>query len=206
MNKLIFIILFIAVNIGVSMDLTEKEKEFLLSEARKSITEASVGKKYKPTTKDLSKNLEENCGAFVSLHKNEDLRGCIGYILPVMPLIEAVREMAFSAAIKDSRFMPVSSEELKDISIEISVLTPPKVIATREEFIVGKHGIIIEHDRKSAVFLPQVAPEQGWDREETLSHLCIKAGLDKNDYMHPNMVFKIFEAIVFSEQIEKLPN
>ena len=120
----------------------------------------------------FSEKFNENRGVFVTLHKNGMLRGCIGYIKPIQKLQQAVINNAVNAAVKDGRFPKVSLKEMDDIDIEISVLTPPQEISGPEEFMPGEHGIIINKVFYSAVFLPQVAPEQGWDREETLSNLC----------------------------------
>jgi len=108
-------------------------------------------------------------------------------------------DMAVNACTRDFRFNPVSEDELSDIEIEISVLTRPEKISGPEGFIPGEHGIIIKKGWNQAVFLPQVAPEQGWDRETTLEHLCMKAGLPANEWQKQGMEFYIFRAIVFSE-------
>ena len=134
------------------------------------------------------------------MHKHGQLRGCIGYIEPIKLLQEAVIDNAVNAATKDFRFSTVEINEMKDIDIEISVLTPPEEIKEPEEFITGKHGIIIRKGVRSAVFLPQVAPEQGWEREETLLHLCLKAGLAPDEWKKEGMKFFVFEAEVFGEK------
>lgn len=115
-----------------------------------------------------------------------------------MALWQAVVENAENAALKDHRFPPVRPEELKDIAIEISVLTVPRRVASLDEFIVGKHGLIISKGLRSAVFLPQVAPEQGWDRIETARQLCLKAGLPA-DAWKEGATFEVFTAEVFAE-------
>ena len=138
-------------------------------------------------------------GAFVTLKTKGRLRGCIGSIYPRQPLWEAVVGNAIHAAVHDQRFSPVKKEELAGIDIEISVLSPPREIPGPEGFQVGTHGIIIEKQGKRAVFLPQVAPEQGWNREETLSHLARKAGLS-SDAWREGTQFWIFEAQVSGEK------
>jgi len=150
--------------------------------------------------KDVPEKFNEDCGAFVTLLKKGELRGCIGYIMPMAPLTETVTEMAKAAALHDNRFMPVEPSELSEIAIEISVLTPPVEIPSYKEFVVGKHGIVINLRGRQAVFLPQVAVEQKWDRETTLKHLCLKAGLGAEDYKSNEMTFRVFEAIVFGEK------
>jgi len=187
------------VNKEKTMDLSKDEKILLLKLARQSL-ESSVQRKAMEPAKDVPAKFKENCGAFVTLTKNHELRGCIGYILPVAPLYETVIEMAKAAALHDNRFNPVEPSELKDIELEISVLTPPEDIPSIKEFIIGKHGIIINLRGRQAVFLPQVAVEQKWDKETTLKHLCLKAGLEPDAWKDSEMSFRVFEAIVFEEK------
>jgi AmmeMemoRadiSam system protein A len=144
-------------------------------------------------------------GAFVTLKRQGHLRGCIGSIYPRQPLWHAVVGNAIHAAVHDHRFPPVKREETGDLDIEISVLTAPRDIAGPEAFHVGTHGIILEKHGKRAVFLPQVAPEQGWDREETLSHLARKAGLPA-DAWREGTRFWVFEAQVFGERDVERPS
>lgn len=125
----------------------------------------------------LPGNLRHPAGAFVTLTKGGQLRGCIGYILPQEPLYKAVMENARNAALKDHRFAPVSAGELEELTVEISVLTPPAPIASWQAFEPGRQGIILQKAGRRAVFLPEVATQQGWGREQTLSHLAAKAGL-----------------------------
>ncbi len=115
--------------------------------------------------------------AFVTLKKAGQLRGCIGYIEPHAPLIEAVADNAQSAALRDPRFAPVTPEELPDISIEVSALTPLEPVADVEEIEIGRHGLVISQGPNHGLLLPQVPVEWGWDREEFLEHTCLKAGL-----------------------------
>jgi hypothetical protein len=125
----------------------------------------------------LPKRLKAPSGAFVTLKEDGQLRGCIGYILPRKPLYEAVLENGVNAARNDPRFMPVRPGELSDLEIEVSVLSVPRSIASYDQFAVGEEGVILSKDGHRAVFLPEVATEQGWTREQTLSHLARKAGL-----------------------------
>ncbi len=126
---------------------------------------------------ELPPELKKIRGAFVTLKKNEKLRGCIGHPYPDRPLYLSVLENGYKAAVQDYRFRPVDPEELKGLEIEISLLTPPVTIDSPEEFIPEKHGVILNKGGRRAVFLPEVAKEQGWSREETLSNLSKKAGL-----------------------------
>jgi hypothetical protein len=126
----------------------------------------------------MPRELKERAGAFVTLRRNGSLRGCIGTIGPRQPLYQAVLENGINAAMNDWRFRPVGPDELRELEVEVSVLSPPAPIVSIEEFRVGEHGIILEKDGRRAVFLPEVALEQGWSREETLSRLARKAGLE----------------------------
>ena len=135
----------------------------------------------------------------MTLQEKGRLRGCIGYILARSPLYQTVIDNAVNAALHDYRFAPVQAKELKDIQIEISVLSPLRDIGGPEEFIVGKHGVWMHKGGRSAVFLPQVAPEQGWDRETTLQQLSMKAGLPPDAWKH-GARFEVFTAQVFHEE------
>ena len=138
-------------------------------------------------------------GLFVTLHKEGNLRGCIGYIEGIKPLSEAFFDMAESAAFHDPRFPALKADELEDIDIEISILSPLEEMPSYQDIIIGKHGIIIKNGPRQAVFLPQVAPEQGWNLKTTLQHLCLKADLPVNAYLQADTDFYVFTAEVFSE-------
>jgi AmmeMemoRadiSam system protein A len=187
------------------MKLTDREKEFLLKLARDTIKNLLQGKGAKEINADeesLSNTLKEKRGVFVTLHKaHHELRGCIGYILPMLPLWQAVIENARNAAFRDPRFSPLKKNELDDIEIEISVLSVPEAIKDISEFRVGIDGIILKKGFHQAVFLPQVAPEQGWDAETTLKYLSMKAGLSP-DAWHEGSTFETFQADVFGETRE----
>lgn len=182
---------------GDGFSLSDEEKKFLLKTARQTL-EAYVKDKKTPVVKVPFKKLENDAGAFVTLHEKGELRGCIGYILPVKPLWQTVVENTVNASSKDYRFAPVSASELKDISIEISVLSPPAAIKSHKEIVIGKHGVILKKGPYQSVFLPQVAPEQGWDLETTLKHLSMKAGLGPDDWKK-DTEFSVFTAVVFGE-------
>ncbi|MBI5511983.1 MAG: AmmeMemoRadiSam system protein A [Deltaproteobacteria bacterium] len=141
----------------------------------------------------------DSTAVFVTLQKDGELRGCIGHIAPVEPLWQDIRDNAIAAATEDSRFPPVSAAELPHLELEVSVLTPPRAIPGADAFVVGRHGIILQARGGRAVFLPQVAPEQGWDRNTTLEHLSRKAGLPANAWQDAAARFEVFEAQVFSE-------
>ncbi|MFH1129705.1 MAG: AmmeMemoRadiSam system protein B [Pseudomonadota bacterium] len=194
--------------------LTEEERSVLLRLARTSL-EAAVqkGTLADDATKDIPipKSLNRKAGAFVTLKcrlgpeaicvgRGHGLRGCIGTISPISPIYQTVVHRAASAALEDSRFPHrVQTHELGYISVEVSVLTPPRRVKSPNEIVVGQHGIILSKNGRSATFLPQVAPEQGWDRDTTLSRLAQKAGLSPDDW-HQETEFSVYEAIVFSEK------
>lgn len=146
------------------------------------------------TTQDP--NLLAKRGAFVTLKKNGRLRGCIGFTEPVFPLYESVIRAAIYAACRDSRFLPVSADELEDLEIEISVLTTPQRIHNPQLIEVGRHGLIISKGESKGLLLPQVPVENNWSREEFLAQACLKAGLSRNSWKSGADIF-IFEAIVF---------
>ena len=179
--------------------LTLEEKKELFRIAHAAI-EAEVKGQPKPRNKSLTPVLSELRGVFVTLKKGGHLRGCIGYIEGVKPLYAAVAEMAVAAATGDPRFPQVTAAELPELEYEISVLTPKRQIGAPEEFIVGKHGIIVQAGGRSGVFLPQVAPEEGWDRETTLTYLCAhKAGLPGDAWKDKRTKLFVFEAEVLEE-------
>ena len=138
-------------------------------------------------------------GAFVTLKEKGELRGCIGRMVPDTPLALTVARMAVQAALHDPRFSPVKSWELPSLEIEISVLTPFAPVSGPGAVAVGRDGVLLEKDGRSAVFLPQVAPEQGWNREELLGHLCEKAGLPE-DCWKRGARLSTFQAEVFAEK------
>lgn len=145
-----------------------------------------------------SELLQAKRGVFVTLHEDGNLRGCIGYIEPRETLEEALIQNTINACSRDPRFAKVKPDELDDISIEISVLSLPVPIRSVDEIVIGKHGVILSKAGRSAVFLPQVAPEQMWDVEEMLDNLAMKAGLSRSAWKS-GTEFRVFEAQVFSE-------
>ena len=181
--------------------LTSEEKNTLLSLARATVEKWVLQqKRFDPKSMGLTvtpRMLEKN-GAFVTLKIDGRLRGCIGTIQPVKSLVQAVTDNSIKASWNDRRFNKVTRQELALINVEVSVLTPPIQVAGPEDVILGRHGVIVEKDGRSAVYLPQVAPEQGWTLPETLSHLSEKAGLNADGWRQ-GARFHVFEAIVFHE-------
>jgi len=181
---------------GIELGLSDEEKEILHKIAKAAI-ESQCYKKPFTEIAITSETLKEKRGAFVTLHKHGNLRGCIGYIRAQKPLYETIREMASAAAFHDSRFKPVTKDELKDIEIEISVLTPLKKIDSIEEIEVGKHGIYITKGLYSGILLPQVATEYRWDRKTFLEHTCTKAGLPTDAWKEKDTEIYTFSADIF---------
>lgn len=191
-------IIYAAHNSQEAMLNTEQKKR-LLEIARKAIEEyLATGKRLDFSEDDPQ--LKSISGAFVTLHKRRELRGCIGNITGEQPLFETVRDMAIASATGDPRFPAVTKEEFAEIEIEISVLTPLKRITGIDEFHLGIHGVMVKSGWNQGVFLPQVATETGWSKEEFLSYLCShKAGLAPDAWKDPKTELYIFSAQVFSE-------
>jgi AmmeMemoRadiSam system protein B/AmmeMemoRadiSam system protein A len=177
-----------------------QDKKELLSLARQTIeTYVTSGKMVKPETGEYSANLTAPSGAFVTLHKNGNLRGCIGRFDALSPLYQVVQEMAIASATRDSRFTPVTPAELDEIDIEISVLTPLKKIQSIDEIVLGKHGIYIVKGNRSGTFLPQVAEDTKWTLEEFLGHCARdKAGIGWDGWRDAELF--TYEAIIFGEK------
>ncbi len=182
----------------ISMSLNKKEKLILLEIARESIKSAILGiKSGIPAINDII--LNEKCGAFVTLTINGKLRGCIGNIRAVSPLWETVRTMAKEASLNDPRFYPLSAADIKNIRIEISVLSPFKLINNFDEIKVGTHGLFIKKGFSQGLLLPQVATDYNWDRTQFLRETCHKAGLHESAWQDKNCEIYIFSATVFGE-------
>ena len=177
--------------------LNDEEKRMLKAIALTSIKDSLDGKRIaQPTLNSQFSILNSRCGAFVSLHKQGRLRGCIGHFGEDVPLHEIVAEMARAAAFEDPRFMPVTRDELDDIDIEISVLTPMRRIQSLDEFQLHKHGIYIKKGYRSSTFLPQVADEVNWTKEEFVGHCAQdKAGIGWDGWKDAELY--VYEAIVF---------
>jgi len=176
------------------------EKKELLSIARNSI-ESFVKTGKAPDAKSADARLNQIEGAFVTITKHGALRGCIGNIIGQEPLVQTVRDMAVAASSRDPRFPPLTVAELKNIDIEISVLSQPRRVKDASEIQLGKHGVIVSQNGHQGVFLPQVAQETGWSKEEFLSELCSqKAGLPPDAWKDPSTALYVFTADVFGEK------
>ncbi len=181
---------------------TDEERTALLKLARTTIEEyVTNGNRMEPDNSHPilgDKKFREKRGVFVTLHKNSRLRGCIGYPIPIKPLLEAVIDNAVSAAVEDPRFPPVQPQEIPDLHLEISILTVPQKVTGPEEVEVGRDGIIISKGFMRGLLLPQVPVEQGWDRDEYISYGCQKAGLPPDEWRR-GVTIETFQAEVFRE-------
>jgi MEMO1 family protein len=174
--------------------LSQADQKTLLELARRAIRQADT-----LPPNEASDVLRNHGSCFVTLHLNGQLRGCIGSIAPYQALAENVIRNARAAAYEDSRFSPVIPELIPDLEIEISYLTPSEPIADIADFVLGRHGIVLEQGRNRSVFLPQVPGEQGWDKTTTLEYLSRKAGLSSDAWRAPGCSFSVFESLCFSE-------
>jgi AmmeMemoRadiSam system protein B/AmmeMemoRadiSam system protein A len=182
--------------------LTEQDKQQLLALARRTIKYALQNKRVPEASElgvEITDAMKKPRAAFVTLKKNSQLRGCIGDIFPQRPLYKSVLRNAINASFNDSRFPQLSEAELDDVKIEISALTVPKPVESYSQIRIGTDGVVLNKDERSAVFLPQVAPEQGWDLNQTLTRLSLKADLPA-DAWKEGARFLVFQADVFGEQ------
>ena len=191
---------------------TDDEGEFLVKLARKTVdTYVTQKVKIKPPA-DTPEKLKKESGVFVTLNKlkgrekkKHELRGCIGYPLPIKPLVEATIDVAIEAATADPRFPPVTPDELDQIVVEVSILTPPKIIEVKNpleypaKIEIGRDGLIVEYGFYRGLLLPQVPVEEKWDVIQFLSYTCYKAGLPANCWKDKNVVIKSFQAEIFEE-------
>ncbi len=191
--------------------LSDADKSNLLKAARLTL-ESFVRNNRRPKDVELefanSELTKKNMGAFVTLYKinsrnpsQKELRGCVGYIWPVKPLNQVIVDNTIGSCSRDYRFHPVNESELNEIEIDINVLTAPKRVASYNEIVVGRDGVVIYKDGKQAVFLPSVATEFGWDLKEFLTQLSLKAGLP-GDGWKQSARFDVFQSQSFAEKLE----
>jgi AmmeMemoRadiSam system protein A len=176
-------------------EFSPEERKILLQLAHESIASRFSGMQLDLTPPNA--HLAERRGAFTTLHLQQELRGCIGYVFPVATLYQTVAETAASAAFDDPRFYPVEATEVALLKIEISVLSPLAPIAP-EQVEIGKHGLVVTYRARRGLLLPQVPVEHGWDSEEFLSQTCMKAGVDPNAWKMGAQL-EAFTAEVFGE-------
>lgn len=178
--------------------LSEKEKEELLTIARRTL-ETFLKGAVLPSFDLISENLQKPGGAFVTLRRHKDLRGCIGRFDSPEPLYQVVQQMVLASALEDPRFQPVVMSEVADLKIEISVLSVRQTIHQLSEIIIGRHGLSVSKGFHRGVLLPQVAIENKWNREEFLTQVCLKAGLKPNAWEEGGLKLEVFTADVFGE-------
>jgi AmmeMemoRadiSam system protein A len=185
-----------------SMDapLNEEQQKVLIKLARDTIDlYLKSGQRIQFDSEDERFKVKQ--GAFVTLRKQGDLRGCIGHIIPMEALSDTIIDMAIASSTEDPRFRRVTPNEMKDIDIEISVLSIPRRVKSADEIEIGKHGVIVSRGMRKGVFLPQVADETGWDKVTFLQHLCAdKAGLPKDAWKDKDTEIDVFTAQVFEEK------
>jgi MEMO1 family protein len=179
-----------------SYKLNSTDKRALIKYARKTL-EQYFSSQTLPLPRNINPKLKIKRGAFVTLKKNGELRGCIGHMVETTPLCSVVGAMALQAALNDSRFSPLTQNELSKVEFEISVLTPFMPVKSADEIVLGRDGVVVKKGDKQAVYLPQVATETGWSKEMFLDQLCYKAGLSAGDWKSAKLF--IFQADVFSE-------
>lgn len=187
-------------SLGETTGPSSADRSQLLQIARRSIKAHLAGEV--PPEFEVSPFLMEPGAAFVTLNKHDRLRGCIGYTVAAQPLYQTVSECAVQAAVGDRRFPPVTSSELSELEIEISVLTPLQVVESLDEIEVGRDGLMISMGNRRGLLLPQVATDYGWSRTEFLQQTCRKAGLPPDTYLSTNATIYRFQAIVFGEEEE----
>jgi MEMO1 family protein len=179
--------------------LNRQEKKQLLDIARKSVESAVKENQLFQVSGDLSPNLAQDRGAFVTIRKNGAIRGCVGYTAPVQSLALTVRDVAALAALRDPRFPPVSASELSQLQYEVSVLSPFQRVLDMNQIRVGEHGLLMKNGSYEGLLLPQVASEQRWDRKTLLDQTAVKAGLPANAWRDKDTDIFLFSALVFGE-------
>jgi len=182
---------------AVALPPTPADKKRMLALARETIRR-SLDTGMVPLARGFSPSLERPQGVFVTLRRRGALRGCIGQMTPDRPLRVLVGSMALAAAFEDPRFEKVKPGELKDLDVEISVLTPFKEVAGPQAIVVGRDGVLLQRGGRSAVFLPQVATEEHWTRDEMLDNLCLKGGMTAGCW-RSGARLSTFQADVFKE-------
>ena len=197
----------------MSFELTREEGVFLVKFARKAVEEYLKNGGIMKAPEDAPPKLMERCGVFVTLnslrHGRRELRGCIGFPYPTIPLAQAVIESAINSATQDPRFYPVSLGELDHIVFEVSVLTPPQLIEVEKptdypsKVKVGQDGLIVERGYYKGLLLPQVPIEWNWKEEEFICQCCVKAGMSPDSWVLKGTKIYKFQAIIFEEKSPK---
>lgn len=182
-----------------------EDGKFAVQTARRFVETAVSGRKFE--IGEIPEIFHKKSGVFVTINTfpKHNLRGCIGYIEPLFPLIDGLEKASISAALSDPRFPPVKEEELEDLVIEVSLLTPPELIKVKKpkhyakEVKIGKDGLIVEKGFRKGLLLPQVPVEYNWKVDEFLSHTCMKANLMPDAWLEEGTKIYKFSAEIFSE-------
>ncbi len=182
------------------MELSKEEKQLLLTAARISIESLFEKKTLEEPDYEKYPTLKSHAGAFVTLTEFESLRGCVGYIIGDQTVFKTVCEAAVQAAKYDSRFAPVRKQELKDIEIEISILSEPFSLSSYDQIEIGMHGLILNEKGRRGLLLPQVPIEHKMNRDQYLDAICQKSGLPKNYWKEKQLHLEAFTATVFNEE------
>ncbi|MFQ6011341.1 MAG: TIGR00296 family protein [Nitrososphaerales archaeon] len=191
------------------MKISNRDGILLVILARRAIESYVIRGQIEKLPDKLSPQLMTKMGVFVTVHMNANgekvLRGCIGYPRPILPLAESTRDVAIKAASEDPRFPPLGPEDLEQIRVEVSIISVPEMINVKEpkdypkEVRVGTDGLILEWSGGSGLLLPQVAEEEGWDSEEFLCNLCMKAGAPPDNWLSPEAKLYKFSSQIYSE-------
>ena len=188
-----------------SRKFSDTDGDELVKMARKAVTEF-LKNNSRIVDSEFNSKFDFSSGVFVTLNKQDSLRGCIGYPMPVKNLSDGLIDAAISAATQDNRFSPVSIDELDKIVFEVTVLTPPNEIKVKDptEYLsiikIGRDGLIVENAFTSGLLLPQVPTDYGWNTEEFLGYTCQKAGLDKDAWKDRSTKVSKFEGVIFKEE------
>jgi len=187
------------------MSLSNYDGEILVRTARTVVTEYLKTRKKIVLQEDFISKFSYNSGVFVTLNKEENLRGCIGFPTPIKKLYQSLVDAAIASATEDPRFPPVQHDELDEISFEVTILTPPEEVKVTNplEYLskikVGRDGLIVKWEFGSGLLLPQVPIEYGWNEEEFLNHTCEKAGAPPDCWRRKSTMILQFEGIIFRE-------
>ena len=183
--------------------ISEENGKYLVEIAKKSILHYLETGERLEIPEDHPLELDEKLGVFVTLNKNNALRGCIGYAEPIEPAINATIEVAIAAAFNDPRFPKVTKDEFEKLDFEVTVLTKPEIIYVAhpdqymDEIEVGRDGLIVQKGYSRGLLLPQVAVEQAWNEEEFLEHTCMKAGISADSWMDESCDVSKFQGQIF---------
>jgi len=187
----------------MELSLTDKQKKILINIARLAIEKRFGIQSITVPLDEIKMDklyLSKEYGSFVTLNLDGNLRGCIGYITPIGNLMDQIENCAISAAFDDPRFVPLVENEYKEISLEISLLSPIEEVKELKKIVIGRDGLIISKGMYRGLLLPQVATEYNWTIEEFLSETCIKAGLNREAWTEENVKIEKFSAFVFGEE------